>query len=368
MRPTSTHLILAIAVSSAVLYGQAASTDQRKVTQEINERLSSARSNAKSEEQLLQKEAAVRAASNLPQLAAQALVNRDSKEQRDEDERLKKANSQLDASLKNVSPEGRILLAQAKTSATPDTPPEIIPPGAAKPVPLQPTPLEEPEKKGPKQAIINAETNYFDPSNSISIFENNVTAKHPDFDITCERLEIHMKKTEKKAGPKPAAPDSAQVTTDPKATPPPAPEPEAAAVPQGQSGIEKAIATGPLVVVTQHAPDGTDKIGKGRHVTYDGKTGDITLRGMPQIQDGFNMIIATSAETWLVITAAGQIKTFGPHQTKLVQDDGGSSKPKNKSAASGGTAQPRPTPTPAPSTPTVAPTRTVIQPPTKKGR
>jgi lipopolysaccharide export system protein LptA len=297
---------------------------QSSATRELNERLATARTSGSAEESMLEKEATQRSRSNLPALASEALARRDQPADAAEAARLAAAEERMNRALSNLSPEGRILLAQSESAAKKatviddDTPPEIIPPTQAKPQPLKPETLAPPaEKKAPKQAIITADTNFFDPSNSISVFQGNVKANHPDFDIDCEELEIHMKKSAKSAAAAPTAPSTAAIdptkqTANPTTNPTPAPA-------EAQSGIEKAIAKGPLVTIIQKAPDGSIKIGKGRHVTYDGKTGDITLRGMPQIQDGNNTIIATSPDTVLVITADSKIRTMGPHQTRLDQ-------------------------------------------------
>lgn len=295
-------------------------------TNEINLRLEAARASGSSEEVKLQRESLERSRSNLPAAAMRAVARRNEPGDAAEAARLAEAQARMNRTLANVSAEGRILLAQNSTQpkkatvVDDDAPPAVIPPSQAKPQPLKPESLASPvEKKAPKQAIITADTNFFDPSNSISVFQGNVKAKHPDFDIDCEELEIHMKKSEKKAASGPAAPTTAAI--DPTKTPPPTAPVADPAPAEAQSGIEKAIAKGPMVTIIQKAPDGSTKIGKGRHVTYDGKTGDITLRGMPQIQDGYNMIIATSADTVLVITADSKIRTMGPHETRLVQAD-----------------------------------------------
>lgn len=318
-----------------------------RVATEINQRLSSARQNGTTEEQMLQRESLARSKSDLPAKATAAVAGRSQPADAAESLRLAAAKARMDRTLANVSEEGRMLLAQNTTPAKKatvvedDAPPAVIPPSQAKPQPLKPESLAPAaDKKAPKQAIITADTNFFDPANSISVFQGNVKAKHPDFDIDCEELEIHMKKSEKKAGTGPKVPTSALI--DPNNPPPTTttPEPAPAAAPEGQSGIEKAIAKGPMVTIIQKALDGSTKIGKGRHVTYDGKTGDITLRGMPQIQDGYNMIIATAPETVLVITADSKIRTMGPHETRLVQAD----------------EQPKPKPAPRPTQPvTVTP-------------
>ncbi len=320
---------------------------QTSETREINERLAAARANGAAEEMKLQRESTERSRSNLPAAAMQAVARRDLPQDPAEAARLAEAESRMNRALANVSDEGRILLAQNSTQprkatvVDDDAPPSVIPPAQAKPQPLKPETLAPPaEKKAPKQAIITADTNFFDPSNSISVFQGNVKAKHPDFDIDCEELEIHMKKTEKKAGTGPAVPNSAAIdpAKQPAAASTPAATPESAPA-DGEGGIEKAIAKGPMVTIVQKAPDGSTKIGKGRHVTYDGKTGDITLRGMPQIQDGYNMIIATSVDTVLVITADSKIRTSGPHETRLVQAG----------------EQPKPKPAPRPSQPVTVP-------------
>ena len=290
-----------------------------------------ARQSAVEEEKRLQHEAIIQSRSTLARDARAAVQRRDALGESAEAKRLAAAHARLDAAVAGVSPEGHMLLAQAKTS---DTPPEIIPPSSAKPAPLAPATAAAKPKAGPKPAVIDAESSYIDSANSITVFEGSVSAKHPDFDLTCDKLEVHMPKTEKKDRPGPAVASGSKL--DPTKTPPPgetSTPPPAAETPGQAGGIDKAIATGTKVVITQHAPDGSSKIGTGRHVTYDGKTGDITLRGMPQIQDGGNMIIATSAETVLVITAAGKIKTMGPHQTKFEQAQQPNGKAKAKAKA-----------------------------------
>lgn len=347
MTTQTTLLILVTALGlPAGLHAQAVDGGN-PVTKEINQRLADARQSGSTEEQMLQRESFARSQSNLPAKANAALAGRGQPTDPAESLRLAAAQARMDKALANVSAEGRLLLAQNTTPTKKatvvedDAPPAVIPPSQAKPQPLKPETLAPAaDKKAPKQAIITADTNFFDPANSISVFQGNVKAKHPDFDIDCEELEIHMKKTEKKAASGPQIPTSALV--DPNNPPPPTTTttPPPAAADEGQGGIEKAIAKGPMVTIIQKAPDGSTKIGKGRHVTYDGKTGDITLRGMPQIQDGYNMIIATAPETVLVITADSKIRTMGPHETRLVQEG---QKPKPKPA-------PRPT-QPVPVTP-----------------
>jgi len=314
---TKAPLFSILILSTLPMTQVTAATEAPAISREIRGKIMDARQSAIDEEKRLYNEALVQSRSTLPRDARAAVQRRDAPGESAEAKRVAAAQARLDAAVAGVSPEGYMLLAQAKTS---DTPPEIIPPSSAKPTPLPPATAAAKPKAGPKPAVIDAEASYIDSANSITVFEGSVSAKHPDFDLTCDKLEVHMPKTEKKDRPGPALAGGSKldsIKSPPQgetATPPPAVD-----TPGQTGGIDKVIATGTRVVITQHAPDGSSKIGTGRHVTYDGKTGDITLRGMPQIQDGGNMIIATAAETVLVITAAGKIKTMGPHQTKFTQ-------------------------------------------------
>jgi lipopolysaccharide export system protein LptA len=218
-----------------------------------------------------------------------------------------------------------------------------VPPDAARAKPLAPESLAPEAQKGPKQAVITGETNFLDPANSVSTFEGNVKVRHPDFDMDCDRLEVFMKKQEKKAGAGPTAPPGS--TSNPKVPAPAKPEPAAPAEEEQGSGIEKAIATGLKVIAVQHTPEG-DKIGTGRKITYDGKTGDMVFTGMPTIQDGSRRIVATDPSTVLTITGAGKILTKGPNQVFLDQESpkkGGSNKPRTAA-----TVPPKPPSNPVP--------------------
>ncbi|MBL9118198.1 MAG: hypothetical protein JNJ83_24545 [Verrucomicrobiaceae bacterium] len=212
-----------------------------------------------------------------------------------------------------------------------DAPPGIIAPGDAKAKPLQPESTAPAPQKGPKQAIIDAESNFFDPATNVTVFEGNVKARHPDFQIDCERLELFMKKQDKKSGPGPSAPPTGVPgdTKKPDETAKPVPAPEAK---EEEGGIEKAVATGTRVVVIQHTPEG-DKMGTGRKVTYDGNTGDMVFSGMPTIQEGARKIVGTDPSTVLTITGTGKVLTKGPNQVHYDVEQPGSKGKKSSSPA-----------------------------------
>jgi hypothetical protein len=66
--------------------------------------------------------------------------------------------------------------------------------------------------------------------------------------------------------------------------------------------------------------------------------GSVELTGMPKVQQGPNMHIATSAETVMVINQDGHLDTHGPSRTEIrqepKQEKPGSSAPAASPAAS----------------------------------
>ena len=299
----------------------------------------------------------------------------------------------LAEALQNLSPEGKSLLAQASqpaaavpatapTSAATAAPAETG--GAPKPKPLKPEPLTEPQAPDTKQTIITGDLTYFDSSNSIAVFVGNVVVDSPQFHITCDEFEVHMRKdatTGPTAAPAKTGPDGKPVPAKAgagdakgakgaKAAPAPAAKPDlktvantAPAKTPGTGGdskatkpvfdaehpadtsIESAIAKGRKVVIVKHNPDGKVQIGQSRYAYYDGNTGDITLRESPQVQDGDNLHISLEPSTVMILTQAGALHTTGRSRTDLMQADQDKNNPQSggkpagvKGAAAPGTA------------------------------
>ncbi len=268
--------------------------------------------------------------------------------------------------LQGLSPEGKALLAQNQApqpkALSADSAASAAPEGTPKPKPLKPEPLTEPNGPDTKQTIITGDVTFFDSTNNIAVFVGNVVVDSPQFHITCDEFEVHMRKQAKddaddKAGPdakgaKPAdakaakgtkgdakgakgakaAPPAAKpdlktlAVTAPATAPGTGEKPGAAVAHDAQNpadtSIENAIAKGRKVVIIKHSPDGKIQIGQSRHAYYDGNSGDITLRESPQVQDGNDLHISLEPTTVMVLTQNGALHTTGRATTKLKQAEG----------------------------------------------
>lgn len=92
-------------------------------------------------------------------------------------------------------------------------------------------------------------------------------------------------------------------------------------MPSGESDIKFAIARGRMVTIEKLTENGEIQIGHAKHATYDGATGNITLRDFPQVQRGSNLQIATDPSTVMVLKQNGALDTKGPSRTEIIQQD-----------------------------------------------
>jgi lipopolysaccharide export system protein LptA len=106
-----------------------------------------------------------------------------------------------------------------------------------------------------------------------------------------------------------------------------------------EQGLEKAIAEGNVGLVRDRPdPNGgppTHAVGRSEHAVYTATDGSVELTGMPKVQQGLNLHIATSSETVMVIDQDGHLNTHGPSRTEIRQE------PKGEKAGS-------PSPSPSP--------------------
>jgi lipopolysaccharide export system protein LptA len=169
--------------------------------------------------------------------------------------------------------------------------------------------LKQPEPKGTEHTTIDSNALDFDTKASTATFTGDVTVLSPQFRITTDgKFVVQMKKDSKK-------PALTAVTA-------------AAAVGTGlsqasdTSNIEFADADGRMVTVEKKDKDGKLKKGTARHMHYDGKTGDVTLRDNPQVQDGMHMIIGIEPTTKIILSKDGKLSVFGRARTELIQPAG----------------------------------------------
>ncbi len=219
---------------------------------------------------------------------------------------------------------GLCVLASGQTAAPSSPKKETPKPAAAvpaKPEPIKPAVVKPAAAKPEDHTTIDAESSTMDTKNSVAIFSGNVEVRSPQFHLTTDGdFEVHMKKQPK---PKAGADDKkAEDGKKPEVKPAPTTADATAALnakPGSEdNGVELAIARGKMVVIEKKDADGKMKIGKCRHATYDGKTGNITLRDWPQVQDGQNLIIATDSSTRMLLTQDGHLQVFGRARTDII--------------------------------------------------
>ena len=170
--------------------------------------------------------------------------------------------------------------------------------------------------RGAPNVIIEADRNDFDLNNAIFIFSGHVRARHPDFYIECEELEVHMIKED----------DSAPKKADKPKTAPKNDPISASGAGKGKSEdkappIRKAIARGPMVIIEKRSLEGDVQQGRCRRLEYDGTTRNITLSDYPQVQKGNVLHIATTADTTMVFDKDGRLSTNGRPRTVILSDD-----------------------------------------------
>jgi lipopolysaccharide export system protein LptA len=181
--------------------------------------------------------------------------------------------------------------------------------------------------RGIPNVIIEADRSDFDLNNAVFIYSGHVKARHPDFYIECEELEVHMIKEEegksKKEGGKPSvasrqdpiiSPGAGKAKKEDKAPP-----------------IRKAIARGPMVIIEKRSLEGDAQQGRCKRLEYDGTTRNITLSDYPQVQKGNVLHIATTADTTMVFDKEGRLSTNGRPRTVILSDDQPPQKPSSGS-------------------------------------
>ncbi|MGB8170121.1 MAG: LptA/OstA family protein [Chthoniobacteraceae bacterium] len=181
-------------------------------------------------------------------------------------------------------------------------------------------PAEKPEKKskGPTEIVALEAT--FDQKAHLAIFIGQVVVTDPEFIVQCDKLTTYLKHDDKPAG------EAGSARLKAPTTPATTPKPDDKKAKGG--GLEKAIAEanpGSLCTVIQEKKeaDGSTSrsIGHGKKVHYDAITGDITLTGKPDVQQGINTCVATDESTIMILNRDGHMRVTGPHKT-VIKDQG----------------------------------------------
>lgn len=151
--------------------------------------------------------------------------------------------------------------------------------------------------------VIDAERTDFDLKKGIFLYSGKVRARHPDFYIECEELEIYMMK--KGAEEKRSRTSTVNANKEDDKAPP----------------IQKAIARGSMVVIEKRDPKGDVQQGRCKRLDYNGLTGEITLSDFPQVQKGNVMHVATTSDTIMVFDKSGKLSTNRPSRTVILSGD-----------------------------------------------
>lgn len=179
----------------------------------------------------------------------------------------------------------------------------------------------------------------FDGKGRVAIFNGNVHIQDPRFELWCDRLTVFLNREAKEDA------DAAQDK------PPPSNNPQASS----GGGIDRAVAEGHVVIKqTKPATDGGEaktSIGRSERAEYTNRTGEIVLSGgRPSIEQGMNILEATSSQTRIILNRDNTLRTEGPSRTIIRQRGdandklipGGPSKPAATPPAAGaGTPKPR---------------------------
>jgi lipopolysaccharide export system protein LptA len=167
---------------------------------------------------------------------------------------------------------------------------------------LRKAPDGESSKKGKGSTEITAREASFDQKTHQAVFGGDVKVVNPEFNINCDKLTAFLKNNENKGNG--AAP----------------PRPPAEKKGPSTGGLEKAIAEG-SVVITQDKVDSEGKptrnVGRSKRAVYDAASGDVTLTGRPEVQQGINTIVALDESTVMVLNREGRMKVTGPHKTVI---------------------------------------------------
>jgi hypothetical protein len=208
------------------------------------------------------------------------------------------------SALRRLTDEGAQKVAQSAATS-----PSIQAVSGPAPQPLTPTPLAQPAPKKETRIIVTADAMIWDSKNSIMVAAGNVDVQHPEFHLTSDELEVHMKKSEKGAKPAPAAPvGEAGMNT---------------------SQLEKVIARGSKVIIEKVDEKGELVSGRCGLLIHNGVTEETTLRIWPQVAKGLQKQVADEAGTIMIITKEGALVTKGRSHAEIIQGDEKPKKPKS---------------------------------------
>lgn len=170
--------------------------------------------------------------------------------------------------------------------------------------------------KGPTE--ITSREAMLDNRINLATFSGEVEVKDPEFNVTCDKLTVYLRKQKGKVEPKAAGPKPIGAEEDDAAAKP-------AAEPKSDGGIEKAVAEGNVVII-QDKLDANGKkqryYGKARKAIFDQDKKTCVLYGWPRISQSLDEnlgkeVIAKQESTVITLDQGGVIKVDGPNTVRL---------------------------------------------------
>lgn len=176
---------------------------------------------------------------------------------------------------------------------------------------------EAKKAKGPTE--ITSREALLDNRINLATFSGEVEVKDPEFNVTCDKLTVYLRKQKGKVEPKAAGPKPIGAEEDEAAAAKPAAEPKS------DGGIEKAVAEGNVVII-QDKLDANGKkqryYGKARKAIFDQDKKTCVLYGWPRISQSLDEnlgkeVIAKQESTVITLDQGGVIKVDGPNTVRL---------------------------------------------------
>lgn len=152
----------------------------------------------------------------------------------------------------------------------------------------------------------------------IAVFSGDVRVRDPRFNLACDKLTVYLAKGVIPDGAAPA----------PTATPAPIKpaEPGTKETNRGGNGggIDHAVAEGHVIIVQKRAPTKAGEeeklsVGRAETVEFNNQTGDLTLRGLPRVEQNGNSHEALTRATYMVLHRDNSLDTYGPSKTHIIQ-------------------------------------------------
>ena len=173
------------------------------------------------------------------------------------------------------------------------------------------------DASGSETEILASQGANFAAKDRIAVFTGDVRVKDPRFTLACDKLTVFLSKGAiPGAGPSPSPAASA--------TPAPIAADAKGKDAERPGGIDHALAEGSVIIIQKRAPAKAGEeekltVGRADSVEYDNKTGDMTLRGMPKIEQNGNSTEALSKASFMVIGRDNSMRVTGPSRTHLIQ-------------------------------------------------